>query len=55
MKELNMLLTQIAEEEQQEVIDAEYESYMDNMMAQYNMMMYEANSYNNDAIFYGEQ
>jgi len=55
MKELNMLLAQIAEDEQQEVIDAEYESYMDNMMAQYNMMMYEANSYNNDAIFYGEQ
>ena len=54
MKELNMLLAQIAEEEQQDVIDAEYESYMDNMMAQYNMMLYEAQSYDNDAIFYGE-
>ena len=54
MKELNMLLAQIAEEEQQDVIDAEYESYMDNMMAQYNMMMYEAQSYDYDATFYGE-
>ena len=55
MKELNMLLAQIAEDEQQEVIDAEYESYMNHMMAQYNMMMYEAQSYDYDAIFYGEQ
>jgi hypothetical protein len=54
MKDINILLAEIAEENQQSVIDAEYESYMDNMMAEYNMRMYEAHSYDLDAIFYGE-
>jgi FKBP-type peptidyl-prolyl cis-trans isomerase (trigger factor) len=54
MEDVNILLAELAEEHNQSVIDADYESYMENMMAQYNMMMYAANSYDLDAISYGE-
>lgn len=54
MEDVNLILAELAEEHTQSVIDAEYESYMDNMMAQYNLRMYEAHSYDLDAISYGE-
>ncbi len=52
--ELNAELQEIAEQERLDQIEADYESYMDNMMAEHNMRMYEAHSYDEDAIYYGD-
>jgi hypothetical protein len=52
--ELNAELQDLAEQERLSLVDAEYESYMDRLMAEHNMRMYEANSYDEDAIYYGE-
>ena len=52
--ELNLELQDIAEQERLDLIEADYESYMDRMMAEHNMRMYEAHSYDEDAIYYGE-
>mgnify|MGYP003352608768 CR=1 FL=1 len=54
MEDVNKILAELAAEHIQSVIDADYDSYVDNMMAQYNMRMYEAHSYDLDAISYGE-
>ena len=51
--ELNTELQDLAEQEQVSLAEAEYESYMDRLMAEHNMRMYEANSYDEDAIYYG--
>jgi len=51
--ELNTELQDLAEQEQLSLAEAEYESYMDRLMAEHNMRMYEANSYDEDAIYYG--
>jgi hypothetical protein len=52
--ELNAELQDLAEQERLSLVEAEYESYMDRLMAEHNMRMYEANSYDEDAIYYGE-
>ena len=54
MDTINMLLSELAEEHYQSVADADYSSYLDSMMAEYNAQMYAANSYDLDAISYGE-
>lgn len=52
--ELNAELQDLAEQERLSLVEAEYESYMDRLMAEHNMRMYEAHSYDEDAIYYGE-
>ena len=54
MDAINILLTEIAEERYQEATEADYESYMDAMMAEHNAQMMAAYSYDLDAISYGE-
>ena len=51
--ELNAELQDLAERERLSLAEAEYESYMDRLMAEHEMMMYAANSYDLDAIYYG--
>ena len=52
--EINDLARQLAEVTLTEDIDAEYEAMMDAAWAEHEMQTYAANSYDNDAIAYGE-
>ena len=52
--EINVLVKLIAEVTLTENIDAEHEAMMDAAWAEHRMMEYAANSYDNDAIAYGE-
>lgn len=52
--ELNMELQEIAERERMQMVEEEYEFFLDQMMAEHNMRMYEVYSYDEDAIYYGE-
>ena len=52
--EMNSLVKLLAEVTLTENIDAEFEAYMDAAWAEHEMQMYAANSYDNDAIAYGE-
>ena len=52
INELNVELNDLAEQERNAVAD--YESYMDRMMAEHNMRQFEASSYDEDAVSYGE-
>ena len=52
--EINDLARQLAEVTLSEDIEAEYEAMMDAAWAEHEMQMYAANSYDNDAIAYGE-
>jgi hypothetical protein len=54
INELNVELNDLAEQERNAVAEADYESYMDRMMAEYNMRQFEAFSYDEDAVAYGE-
>jgi hypothetical protein len=54
INELNVELNDLAEQERNAVVEADYESYMDRMMAEYNMRQFEAFSYDEDAVAYGE-
>jgi hypothetical protein len=54
INELNVELIDLAEQERNAVVEADYESYMDRMMAEYNMRQFEAFSYDEDAVAYGE-
>jgi hypothetical protein len=54
INELNVELNDLAEQERNAVAEADYESYMDRMMAEYNMRQFEASSYDEDAVAYGE-
>ena len=51
--ELNAELQDIAEQERLSLVEEEYESCMDRLMAEHEMLMYAANSYDLDAIYYG--
>jgi hypothetical protein len=51
--ELNAELQDLAEQERLSLVEEEYESYMDLLMAEHEMLMYAANSYDLDAIYYG--
>ena len=52
--EINDLAKTIADVTLTDTIDAEYESMLDEIFAEHNAMLYAANSYDNDAIAYGE-
>ncbi len=52
--EINELARKLAEITLTEYTDAEFEEYMDTAWAEHEMQMYAANSYDNDAIAYGE-
>lgn len=52
--EINQLARELAEITLTEYTDAEFEAYMDAAWAEHEMQMYAANSYDNDAIAYGE-
>jgi len=52
--EINSLAKLLAEVTLTESIDAEFEAMMDEAWAEHRMMEYAANSYDNDAIAYGE-
>jgi len=52
--EINELARELAEITLTEDIEAEFEAYMDAAWAEHEMQMYAANSYDNDAIAYGE-
>ena len=52
--EINSLAKLLAEVTLTESIDAEFEAMMDAAWAEHEMQMYAANSYDNDAIAYGE-
>jgi hypothetical protein len=54
INELNVELNDLAEQERNAVAEADYESYMDRMMAEHNMRQFEASSYDEDAVAYGE-
>jgi hypothetical protein len=51
--ELNAELQDIAEQERLSLVEEEYESCMDRLMAEHEMLMYAAHSYDLDAIYYG--
>lgn len=51
---INELAREIAEATLAEEIDDEYEAMMDALYAEHEAMMYAANSYDLDAIAYGE-
>jgi hypothetical protein len=51
---INELAREIAEATLAEEIDDEYEAMMDALFAEHEAMMYAANSYDLDAIAYGE-
>ena len=53
-EEINFLAKLLAEVTLTENIDAEFEEMMDAAWAEHEMQMYAANSYDNDAIAYGE-
>ncbi len=50
----NQLLREIAEERIEEVVDAIYDEYLDELCAHIEMMELEARSYDADARAYGE-
>ena len=52
--EINELARELAEITLTEYTDAEFEEYMDAALAEHEMQMYASNSYDNDAIAYGE-
>jgi hypothetical protein len=52
--EINELAKELAEITLTEDIEAEFEAYMDAAWAEHELQMYAANSYDNDAIAYGE-
>ena len=52
--EINELARELAEITLTEYTDAEYEAYMDAAWAEHELQLYAANSYDNDAIAYGE-
>ena len=52
--EINELARELAEITLTEDIEAEFEAYMDAAWAEHEMQMYAVNSYDNDAIAYGE-
>ena len=52
--EINELARELAEITLTDYTDAEYEAYMDAAWAEHELQMYAANSYDNDAIAYGE-
>ena len=52
--EINDLAKTIADVTLTDTIDAEYEGMLDEIFAEHNAMLYAANSYDNDAIAYGE-
>ena len=52
--EINELARELAEITLTEDIEAEFEAYMDAAWAEHEMQIYAANSYDNDAIAYGE-
>jgi len=51
---INALAAELAELSIEAEIDDEYEALMDVLYAEHEAMMYAANSYDNDAIAYGE-
>lgn len=52
--EINELCRAIAEATLDDEIDEVYENMIDDMFANHEAMLYAAQSYNNDAIAYGE-
>jgi hypothetical protein len=52
--EINELCREIAEATLTDEIDEVYENMIDDMFANHQAMLYAAQSYNNDAIAYGE-
>ena len=52
--EMNSLVKLLAEVTLTENTEAEFEAYMDAAWAEHEMQTYAANSYDNDAIAYGE-
>ena len=53
MEDVNRDLEAIAKQEREAMTEADFEAYMDNMFAAYNAEMAAAESYDEDAIFYG--
>jgi hypothetical protein len=52
--EINELCKDIAEATLDEAVDETYENMIDEMFAENQAMLYAAQSYNNDAIAYGD-
>jgi hypothetical protein len=53
LAEVNRDLEAIEKQERAAMTEADFEAYMDNMFAAYNADMAAAESYDEDAIFYG--
>lgn len=53
MNEINKYLKDIAQETLDQIVDLEYDQYIDEMCANHEMMLYAAHSYDNDAQCYG--
>ena len=51
--ELNGLLSLIADENYEMVVDSQYDEMTDEFSAEFEMMRYASESYNDDAIVYG--
>ena len=51
---INAELRTVAFMQQQEEIELTYQDFLDTMNAYHDMMMYACHSYDEDAIFYGE-
>ena len=51
--ELNGLLSLIADENCEMVVDSQYDEMTDEFSAEFEMMSYASQSYNDDAIIYG--
>jgi hypothetical protein len=52
--EINELCKDIAEATLDEAVDETYENMIDDMFVNHQAMLYAAQSYNNDAVAYGE-
>ncbi len=52
--DVNLLLEELAEEERQRRIDEQYEEFMEEMYQLWELEQYAADSYDEDAIYYGE-
>jgi len=52
---INSELQLLAQEAADAVVDAMFDDYIDEMMANEELMMYAAQSYDNDCVYYGEQ
>lgn len=52
--EINALAAELAELSMEAEIDDEYEALMDALYAEHEAMLYAVNSYDNDAMAYGE-